>query len=386
MSSAHLAPDPHRLPDPSSTRPPRTPGSGSKVFVFLLLILAVVATVIMFFTDNDFWVNVAVILALWAAFLGTVLVSRYSGALGKEEARAQEQDARYRAELDAQRSEYLRREAELESNYASRDDSEREETLKLIRAELAGMREQLAELSGIDLTEDQVAVRARAERIIELERRTAGPSTTTASTSSTSSATSTRTGGQAVGTENAGAHQGGRTGGFMTGAFSAVNWAGADSQATTMIPMVVDTREARDTPVRSEPTEATTSTASTGPAEPARDPAASAGASAAPMSDSGAGAQHHGSHEAAAQGGGTGQNPFGPSASAVSSAAESPRGPWLNRAADAPAEGDVPHHRRHSDDAAPQDPHGRRRADERDDGNGSVTVAELMAQLKKNAK
>ena len=64
MSSAYPSPDPHRLPDPSSTRPRRVPGSGSKVLVYLLFALALVATVVMFFADSDVWLPLAFVLLL----------------------------------------------------------------------------------------------------------------------------------------------------------------------------------------------------------------------------------------------------------------------------------------------------------------------------------
>jgi len=346
----------------------------AKAFVFLLLILAVVATVIMVFASSDFWVNLAVILALWAAFIGALLVSRYSGALGKEEARSKEQDARYRAELDAQRAEYLRREAELETSFATRGEGDREETLRLIRAELAGMREQLAELSGVDLTEEQVAVRARAERIIELERRSAGSGSASGTTTETTHDASTGSvspfdtgrpttlapsGQSAPSSTPVQPRQGGRVGGFATGAFSAVNWTGADSQDTTMIPMVVDTRDsAPAAPESADRTSAVSPARSSAPAQPEAEGNRTEASSE----------RRHGNHEAAQQ------------------------SPWLSRdsaegnpAAAAPEAGRQ-HHRRRSEDEVVADPHGRRRADERTPDKGSVTVAELMAQLKKNAR
>lgn len=370
MSSAYPSPDPHRLPDPSSARPTRAPGGVSKLLMYFLFVLALFATVIMFFVDSDVWMNIAVIAALWAAFIGAVLVSRYSGALGEESSRNRERDARRVAELDAERAEHRRREAELEKSYADRGDTGRDETLESIRLELAALREQLSDLSGLDLTEDQVAVRARAERIIELERHSTPPTAADTANSGgtggidTSSAASGRlpfasrspfqreqeeseaapeTGRSHQAPES---HQGGRRGGFATGTFSAVNWSGADSEETSMIPLVVDTRDSRDSdvgesapePVREKPAEQTWAPWQPEQAEPEQ----SSPPSTAPT------AGHH----------------------------------------EAPEE-EIGHHRRSraGSPAAAEDFRGRRRADERpEDGNSSVTVAQLMAQLKKNAK
>lgn len=330
--------------------------------MYFLFVLALFATVIMFFVDNDVWMNIAVIAALWAAFIGAVLVSRYSGALGEESSRNRERDARRVAELDAERADHRRREAELEKSYADRGDTGRDETLESIRLELLALREQLSDLSGLDLTEDQVSVRARAERIIELERHSAAPKSGEAAAADTPSAASAasaaspfaaRSPFQREQQEPAASpeggrthqapesHQGGRRGGFATGTFSAVNWSGADSEETSMIPLVVDTRDNNG----GEDAGAEASAPASAPEPPQKEPA----------------------------------QPEESTPSFTTSAAGHHEVP----------EEEVGHHRRRRAEspAAPEDSRGRRRADERpEDGNSSVTVAQLMAQLKKNAK
>lgn len=349
------------------------PGRGSKVLVYLLFALALVATVVMFFADSDVWLNIAVIAALWAAFIGAVLVSRYSGALGEESTRSEERDARRLAELDAERAEHRRREAELEKDLAAGGSTHRDETLESIRAELVALREQLSELSGLDLSEDQTAVRARAERIIELERRAGdipADHGAPATPSAASSAPSTGAGSAAAAAPSVSSvssapssagpsretpepRQGGRRGGFATGSFSAVSWKGTDSDETSMIPLVVDTRESGSGSAGD--------TGSTGaaPATPAPEP------TSAPAGDT--------------------RRPATGSFSAHTDPASS-RWPVQDAVASSPApagEEEPGHHRRRAQAA---DPHGRRRADEKADANSSVTVAELMAQLKKNTK
>ncbi|WP_291476247.1 DUF6779 domain-containing protein [Corynebacterium sp.] len=382
MSSAYPSPDPHRLPDPSSARPTRAPGGVSKLLMYFLFVLALFATVIMFFVDSDVWMNIAVIAALWAAFIGAVLVSRYSGALGEESSRNRERDARRVAELDAERAEHRRREAELEKSYADRGDTGRDETLESIRLELAALREQLSDLSGLDLTEDQVAVRARAERIIELERHSTPPTaantakaggTDTSSDASGRSPFASRSPFQREQEESEAApetgrthqapesHQGGRRGGFATGTFSAVNWSGTDSEETSMLPLVVDTRDSRYSdagesapePVTEKPAERTWAPRQPEKAAPEATAAEAAEAAEAEPEESAPSftAPTAGHHEA--------------------------------------PEEEIGHHRRRRAEspAVTEDSHGRRRADERpEDGNSSVTVAQLMAQLKKNAK
>lgn len=337
MSSAFPDHDPHRLPDPESSRASTPPGNGAKILVYLLFLLAVIATVIMFFVDNDAWQKIAVIAALWAAFIGAVLVSRYSGQLGEEKARNRELEARSAGALDSERARSRARELELERNYNDRVQEGRDETIASIREELAALRLQLSELSGLDLSEEQVSVRARAERIVELERtvqraedKAAEPTTDDSSDTSASSASSETS-------PSVEGHRGGRQGGFATGSFTAVNWSGADSEATTQIPLVVS-----ENPLGGS--NGTNSTSST------------------------------------TAGTGVHERPAGPS---PSTNGWEPRVPDAGAAPAAPAGQPEPGHHRRPVSPDEGEPRGRRRAD---DSAAGVTVAELMAQLKKNSK
>ncbi|WP_414122463.1 DUF6779 domain-containing protein [Corynebacterium nuruki] len=342
MSSAFPDHDPHRLPDPESSRASTPPGNGAKILVYLLFLLAVIATVIMFFVDNDAWQKIAVIAALWAAFIGAVLVSRYSGQLGEEKARNRELEARSAGALDSERARSRARELELERNYNDRVQEGRDETIASIREELAALRLQLSELSGLDLSEEQVSVRARAERIVELERtvqraedKAAEPTTDDSSDTSVSSETSPSVEG----------HRGGRQGGFATGSFTAVNWSGADSEATTQIPLVVSENPLGGSNGTNGTTGTDSTTAGTGVHERPAGPSPSTNGWEPRVPDAGAQAGKAGKAGQAAQ----------------------------------PEPG---HHRR---PATPDEgeSRGRRRAD---DSAAGVTVAELMAQLKKNSK
>ncbi|WP_420098187.1 DUF6779 domain-containing protein [Corynebacterium sp.] len=352
MSSAYSPDDSHRLPDPSSRSAATTPGNGLKLLMYLVFVLALAATVIMFFVDSEVWLNVAVITSLWAAFFGAILVSRYSGVIGEERSRRQEQERRHRAEIDRERSESQRREVQLENDYRSRLGSDHDKTLDAIRKELEAMREQLADLSGTDWNGEQVSLKARAERIIELERNVS------------------RAGAKDEGAEKAAAAEtaapsdqnrsGGRRGGFSTGTFAAVRWSGADSVETTQIPMVVDTRS-MDTPAAGN----------------SSDPAAAADtAGTAATSDT--------SEPAGSRPRWSGQQSPAPAAEPAPEPTPAPAPEQSpEQAADVPSQSApsaAPGRRRRAEEP---EPHGRRRADESDQG---VTVAELMAQMKKNAR
>ena len=62
---------------PRPARPGRSDDRGlASIALGLLLILAVVATVVMVFSDNPVWMRVGTLAALWAAFIGAFLVAR----------------------------------------------------------------------------------------------------------------------------------------------------------------------------------------------------------------------------------------------------------------------------------------------------------------------
>jgi hypothetical protein len=365
MSSAYSPDDSHRLPDPSSRSGSSTPGNGLKLLMYLVFVLALAATIIMFFVDSEVWLNVAVITSLWAAFFGAILVSRYSGVIGEERSRRQEQERRHRAEMDRERSESQRREVQLENDYRSRLGSEHDKTLDAIRKELEAMREQLSDLSGGDWNNEQVSLKARAERIIELERNvsrageqarpTAGQDTRGGTTATGVEGTES-TEGTGNGAGKPGENRsGGRRGGFSTGTFAAVRWSGADSEDTTQIPMVVDTRS-MDAAEQTQTAPAADSTGSVEATTPESRETAQTPEARPRWSEQ--------------------QNTAAPE---PEKAAESAPGPVPEQAPE-PVSEPAPGRRRRAEEA---EPHGRRRADESDQG---VTVAELMAQMKKNAR
>lgn len=146
---------------------------GGNVWMIVLIALALIATVIMLFSDSAVWLQVALLAALWAAICGFLLVSR-----------ARNDRDRVRAELDAREREY---QAELEALRA-RSDADRYaleaarageglspavdvEVLREIRAELATLRAQLEDLSGREFGYEPAALQAEARRVKEIEAR-----------------------------------------------------------------------------------------------------------------------------------------------------------------------------------------------------------------------
>ncbi|WP_260464636.1 DUF6779 domain-containing protein [Corynebacterium bovis] len=197
----------------------RVPSEGSggvmRILWYVLCALALAASAVMVVTDSDTWLKIAVIASLWAAFSGAVLVTRYAGSLSTLRQRSADLERRHRAELEEERRRHRERELTLENSYATRLREDRDEAVAALRRELAAMREQLAALSGTELGEEPAALRATAERIVELEREQPAP------------ATASRPG-------------------FSTGSFAAVRWAGSDSEETAQIPLVVSTPPAEE--------------------------------------------------------------------------------------------------------------------------------------------
>lgn len=358
-------------------------GGMSRALMFGLIALALIASLLMVFTSSDMWLKVAVIAALWAAFIGLFLVLKYTNAIRSERQQRAEQDNAHRAQLEAEKSQHKQREAELESKFAQQAQSQRDEHLELLRAELSQMRRQLAELTGKDWEEEeQRAVRARAERVRELEgskpsaaaaassvkstgahNSTAAHAHTAAHASTTAHAPTSTNGsaGHPGQHRRAGSSAGSFTSGsFNTGTFAAVNWTGQDAEKTSQIPLIVDTTaldDARAT-VHHEPT--------------------STGASGVHSR----GAQH-------------GQSAQSSHTSQPSHAAQDSRATTMPKATmpSPAATVGVTHHAKREDsdataaDGTPTDAtsrpqaggHGRRRADESATG---LTVAELMKRFK----
>ena len=370
----------------------------SKLLMFGLIVLAVVASVLMLFLDSEVWLKISVIAALWAAFIGAVLATRYSSALKAERERAQQIEGVHNAELEREKSQFAQRQAAMETDYTKRVQNIRDEQLEQLRAELAQMRRQLAELSGRDLgEEDQRAVRARAERIREIENSAnraaqqgssddelqrqreavfGGTSRSaqryqsgeTGQASSAGSAGSASTGSSAVPSQR---RKGPK---FSTGSFAAVNWTGQDAQETSQLPLIVDTTALDDT---DQPSSAESTPNFDGSATGAQSYEHHTAATNAPQhrehEQRGQHSQHgqHGQHEGRQQREHEQNNQRGEHGQH-----EQQHGHHRRAAAQSPYQ-EQQGTQAPSNDSAPR--RGRRRADEASEG---LTVAELMKRFK----
>lgn len=387
-------------------------GAGlSKAMMFGLVILAVVASVLMLFLDSEMWLRIAVIAALWSAFLGLFLVSRYSGQLAAQRRRTQALEESQQARIAEVENAGRLRAAELERDYQQRLTADREalrdENLESLRQELAALRAQLSLLTGESFENEQVAVRGRAERIVELERgshsrggasaaampgRVATPSAASAASPSVPGRVASQPQPQSPSQPPAqGAEPGARrVPGFSTGSFAAIRFAGQDAEETSQIPLVVDTSSiSRGRQERAaSATSATPQGATSGVATPSAT-TASAGARTSAGASPAASATPSGTASAAGTGSRYGA---GAASSAVTGSGAGSRtasvgatstGSTATASAAAQAEKAQPAEAAAAKAARSSERHGRRRVDESQSG---LTVAELMSRFKGSDK
>ncbi|MBC2681294.1 DUF6779 domain-containing protein [Corynebacterium anserum] len=328
-------------------------GGMSKLLMGGLIVLALIASVLMLFLDSEVWLKIAVIAALWAAFLGAVLVNRYSSALSAERDRSRQLQRTHSAELAREKSQAKEREAQLKSSYEQRFRDQRDEHIEALQQELAAMRQQLSLLSGGKYgTEEQTSVHARAERVREIgggSARSAQPAGATVTPKSEARKEESRQAG-ASSSQPAGRSSGGRAPSFSTGSFSAIKWDGQNKDETTELPLVVDTTALDEDSSR-----------------PASEQ--SSQQSSQPAARSGGSAKSKGERPAYTQ--------FVPGGQRSKEAAVNHHSAHQTKDA---ASGYVGGHRRKDEAHEADQRRGRRRADE---ANNGLTVAELMARFKR---
>ncbi|GAB3945867.1 DUF6779 domain-containing protein [Corynebacterium tapiri] len=139
---------------------------GGQIALIVLVVLAAVASVIMLLTDSAWALKLALVAALWAACIGFILVFRYRSqateALQREQESyklADEREARHNEELRAAREGL----PVVEST-----DERTAEMLGELREEITKLRAQIEELSGRSFGYEQAAIRAESRRILEL--------------------------------------------------------------------------------------------------------------------------------------------------------------------------------------------------------------------------
>ena len=181
-------------PDYRDDYPPaNTGGSGKFSFaaIVVMLVFAVVATILMLFTESETWTKIAVLCALWAAIVGCIAVARLRKQVDNQQRDTDNLERLHQAELERELATHREQELILEQNYYDSLQEQEQNTLADIRAELTVLRENLSAMMGTDLDTERTALKAEAQRILELERDSKDSSSTTeARTSGSTSRTS----------------------------------------------------------------------------------------------------------------------------------------------------------------------------------------------------
>lgn len=143
---------------PRSARPARGDDRGlANIALGVLLLLAIIATVVMVFSDNPVWMRIGTLSALWAAFIGAFLVARYRRQAATEAARVRDLHTVYELQLEREISARREHELVVERDLRASVRAETSDSIVALRQEIAALREQLGAL-GVSLPEDRFAV------------------------------------------------------------------------------------------------------------------------------------------------------------------------------------------------------------------------------------
>lgn len=156
-------------PARSSTSRRRREDAG-KFFTGVLLLLGLIASVFLVFSDNVHMIRVGLVAALWAAALGALAVTRYRREAAVDKAKVGDLQKVYQLQLE--REVAARREYELAVEARVRQEVGADATeMAALRAELTVLRENLQRLFDGELPFERPALRADAVRVQELPGR-----------------------------------------------------------------------------------------------------------------------------------------------------------------------------------------------------------------------
>ncbi|MEV0357322.1 DUF6779 domain-containing protein [Nocardia sp. NPDC050697] len=160
------------LPSRSSASRRRRDDAG-KFFVGILILLGLVASIFLVFSNSLQYVRVGLVAALWAAAIGALAATRYRKESSVDRAKVRDLQTVY--ELQLEREVSARREYELgvESRVRHEVGADAAE-LAALRGELAVLRANLQRLFDGDLPGQRPALHADATRVHELPGRSAG--------------------------------------------------------------------------------------------------------------------------------------------------------------------------------------------------------------------
>ena len=143
---------------PRPARPARGDDRGlASIALGVLLVLALIATIVMVFSDNPVWMRIGTLSALWAAFIGAFLVARYRRQAAAEAARVRDLHTVYELQLEREISARREHELVVERDIRASVRAETGDSIVALRQEISALREQLGAM-GVSLPEDRFAV------------------------------------------------------------------------------------------------------------------------------------------------------------------------------------------------------------------------------------
>ncbi|MFC4124337.1 DUF6779 domain-containing protein [Nocardia rhizosphaerae] len=147
-----------------STLPRRRRDNAGKLFIGVLILLGLTASVFLIFSENVHYVRIGLVAALWAAVLGALAATRYRKEAAVDQAKVRDLQTVY--ELQLEREINARREYEMgvEARVRAEVGADASE-IAALRAELALLRQNLQALFDGPLPDEQPALQADAVRI-----------------------------------------------------------------------------------------------------------------------------------------------------------------------------------------------------------------------------
>jgi hypothetical protein len=147
------------------------PGAGSFVGRVLLvgaIVFAATATGLLVLTEEQRWLRLGIVAALWAALTGAFLAARYRRQLTDQRDAAAERQQIYELELEREIAARREHELEVEAEAKRKAEETSRDDIAALRAELQNMRQTLESLLGGEFLVERYALRAESTRMRSL--------------------------------------------------------------------------------------------------------------------------------------------------------------------------------------------------------------------------
>jgi len=147
---------------------PEAGSSGGRALLVGAVLFAAAATGLLVLSDQEKWLRLGIVAALWAALVGAFLAAKYRRQLADQRDVAADRQQIY--ELELEREVAARREYELEVAAESKRQAEEEsrDDIAALRGELSTLRQTLESLLGGEFLVERYALRAESTRMRSL--------------------------------------------------------------------------------------------------------------------------------------------------------------------------------------------------------------------------